>query len=416
MNLTSKDPLQQAREKALSEDWCWAKLGEICDINPRRPVLDREDIEPTSFIPMESIDAVSGTIAVPRTRPYAEVKKGYTCFKEGDVLFAKITPCMQNGKHAIANGLVGRIGFGTTEFHVLRPGEKVISEWIWYFVRRPSLLLKATEHFTGAVGQQRLPESYLVSLEIPLPPLPEQRRIARILRDQMAAVEKARNATKERLAAIKAMPAAFLRQAFAHRGKSLPDGWRWVRLGDVLRLRNQIVHPRDLPSGSETFVGLEHIEPDTGRRIGALQVELSELTGRKPRFFSGDIVYGYLRPYLNKVWIAEFDGLSSVDQYAYGVDTASAIPEYVAFFMRSAAFIKNSAVGKTPGWLPRIRKEEVASVVVPLPPLAEQYRIAEALGNQMAEVDKARAAAEAELEAINALPAAILRRAFMGEL
>jgi hypothetical protein len=97
--------------------------------------------------------------------------------------------------------------------------------------------------------------------------------------------------------------------------------WPRVRLGEVMERFNEIIHPGDRKSGELTFVGMEHIEEGTGRRIGSIQVDLGRMTGRKPTFKKGQIVYGYLRPYLNKVWIAEFDGCSSVDQFAFEVDT-----------------------------------------------------------------------------------------------
>jgi type I restriction enzyme S subunit len=147
-------------------------------------------------------------------------------------------------------------------------------------------------------------------------------------------------------------------------------------LGDVLRLRKDVVHPREKPRGRATFVGLEHIESDTGRRLGSVELEMAELTGRKPRFYTGDIVYGYLRPYLNKVWIAQFDGLCSVDQYVYEVDRSAADLSYIAHFMRSPAYLSSAPVEAGPGQLPRIRIEEVAAVPLALPPLAEQRRIA----------------------------------------
>ncbi len=202
-------------ETALPKGWRWVKLGEVCEVNPRRPEIDRKDDEPTTFVPMEIVDAQTGKITGSRLRPYGEIKKGYTCFSEGDVLFAKITPCMQNGKHAIALGLVDGIGFGTTEFHVIRPGPDITAHWIHSFLRQPSFLQKATEHFTGAVGQQRLPPDYLKVLEISLPPLAEQKRIAAILNEQMAAVERARKAAEEELETINRLPAALLRRAFA---------------------------------------------------------------------------------------------------------------------------------------------------------------------------------------------------------
>lgn len=185
-----------------------------------------------------------------------------------------------------------------------------------------------------------------------------------------------------------------------------------VRLGDVLRLRKDVVHPRNKPAGQAVFVGLQHVESHTGRRIGAEPVEMSQLTGRKPRFFAGDIVYGYLRPYLNKVWVADFDGLCSVDQYVYSVNSELADAEFIAWFMRSPVYLRTAPIAETPGQLPRIRTEEVALVPIELPSLSEQRRIARRLRKGFTEFARARAAVEAQLEMINALPASLLAEAF----
>jgi len=151
-------------------------------------------------------------------------------------------------------------------------------------------------------------------------------------------------------------------------------------LGDLLDFRNDIVHPKDEPTGSALFVGLEHIERDTGVRIGSERINLHEMTGRRARFRTGDIVYGYLRPYLNKVWIAEFDGICSVDQYVFKV-RPKVDRNYIARFLRSAEFLKTAPIGSAPGQLPRIRSGEIAATPIPLPPLDEQRRIAAILDN-----------------------------------
>ena len=189
-----------------------------------------------------------------------------------------------------------------------------------------------------------------------------------------------------------------------------------ARLGDLLRLRKDIVHPRDNPRGRSVFVGLEHIESHTGRRLGQEEVEMSRLTGRKPRFFKGDIVYGYLRPYLNKVWLAEFDGLCSVDQYVYEVNGDDVLPAFLAWFMRSPAYLENSAVGKAPGWLPRIRTHEVASVPIWLPPITTQRRIVNEIEERVAAWRRLMSAGQERLALLERYPAALLRRAFSGEL
>lgn len=115
--------------RPLPDGWRWVKLGDVCIINPRRPEINRANDEPTTFVQMSAVEESGKGIARAELKPFAEVRKGYTYFGEGDVIFAKITPCMQNGKHAIARNLTDGIGFGSTEFHVLRAGAEIIPEW-----------------------------------------------------------------------------------------------------------------------------------------------------------------------------------------------------------------------------------------------------------------------------------------------
>lgn len=141
------------------------------------PTLDTE----VSFVPMAAVDERDGAIAERQSRPYREVMKGYTPFREGDVLLAKITPCMENGKATIATELANGLGFGSTEFHVLRPGPRVLSKWIFYFIRRQEFRMAAKASFTGTAGQQRVPVQFLQSIRIPVPPLSDQQRSVEIL-------------------------------------------------------------------------------------------------------------------------------------------------------------------------------------------------------------------------------------------
>ena len=161
------------------EEMTWGELEEFCVINPKNKQIP-DDME-VSFVPMQSVSD-TGAVQTDEVRKASEVKKGFTFFEEGDVLFAKITPCMENGKGGIARGLKNGVGFGSTEFHVLHPApEKVSSEWLYYLTSWDEFRKQCARNMTGSAGQKRVPKSYLEHYKVHLPSLEEQRRIAAVL-------------------------------------------------------------------------------------------------------------------------------------------------------------------------------------------------------------------------------------------
>jgi type I restriction enzyme S subunit len=121
---------------------------------------------------MSALDEKSGTIS-PEERITGDVGGGYRQFKRGDVLFARITPSMQNGKCAIYRGATN-YGYGSTEFHVIRPRNDVDARWIHRYLRTKEIRMEAMKHFTGTAGQQRVPAAFLRELTIPAPPESDQ--------------------------------------------------------------------------------------------------------------------------------------------------------------------------------------------------------------------------------------------------
>jgi type I restriction enzyme S subunit len=164
------------------ESWRVAPLGEVCEVSTRL-ALDPEPLPETevSFVPMTAIDETEGAIVAAETRPYSEVRRGFTSFGENDVLFAKITSSMENGKAAIARNLRNGLGFGSTEFYVLRAGPEIRPEWLFAFIRRPAFRAEAKSNFAGSAGRQRVPIEFLQRVQIPVPPLAEQDRLVKVL-------------------------------------------------------------------------------------------------------------------------------------------------------------------------------------------------------------------------------------------
>lgn len=157
-----------------------AKLAKIAQINPPLGVKLAPS-DPVSFVPMASVSAETARVESTTERPYAEVSKGYTAFLSGDVLVAKITPCFENGKIAQAV-LPHPHGFGSTEFHVIRPIAGVSDgRYLHHILRLEQLRTEGQRRMTGSGGQRRVPANFLAEVDVPLPPLPKQRRIAAIL-------------------------------------------------------------------------------------------------------------------------------------------------------------------------------------------------------------------------------------------
>nr|WP_302696881.1 restriction endonuclease subunit S [uncultured Ruminococcus sp.] len=158
--------------------WGLQKIGDICEINPKKAKESKLHSElKISFVPMPAVSEY-GNIDATEIKTYEEVKSGFTYFAENDVLFAKITPCMENGKGCIARGLCNGIGFGSTEFHVIRPTAKTNPYWIYNVTVFKQFRKDAAANMTGSAGQRRVPAKFLENYKVALPPIELQTQFA----------------------------------------------------------------------------------------------------------------------------------------------------------------------------------------------------------------------------------------------
>ena len=181
--LANKDVVLSAERyfessKIQSIEFEFARLDEICEINPKKSELNDTSGELlVSFVPMADLNENEVNFLPKEVRKLAEVKTGYTYFKDNDVLLAKVTPCFENGKAGIAKGLTNGIGFGSSEFYVLRSGERVLPMWIYLNVVTDKFREEGQAQMSGTSGLQRVPKEFIGSYEIPLPPLSIQQQI-----------------------------------------------------------------------------------------------------------------------------------------------------------------------------------------------------------------------------------------------
>ena len=184
--------------REIPKHWEIKRLKYVADLNPKASEGRKLDsTTEVSFVPMESVSEYGG-LDLSLTKELADVGDGYTYFADGDVLVAKITPCFENGKGSLAEGLVNGVAFGTTELHVLRCGPELDRGFAFHLTLTDAFRKLGEAEMYGAGGQKRVPESFVTNLKHPIPPLPEQRAITAFLDRETAKID-ALVAKKERL-------------------------------------------------------------------------------------------------------------------------------------------------------------------------------------------------------------------------
>jgi type I restriction enzyme S subunit len=458
-------------EGAKEGRWPVVPLSEVVAVNPRPGKDEVPDDSLASFIPMKCVEEESGRFEPLGDRKVAEVRKGYTPFRDGDVLFAKVTPCMENGKAAVMKGLTNGIGFGSTEFFTLRPKDRLDANYLFHFVLQSSFRRQAARNMTGAVGLRRVPKSYLEQQPIPLPPLPDQRRIVAEIEKQFTRLEAGVAALRRVQANLKRYRAAVLKAAcegrlvptdaeLAKTGKRkstfetgeallarilterrknwqgpghykepttsattnlppLAEGWTWASVSQVSAT---IV---DCPHSTAKFVEAGHPCVDTtcikpGRIVrkdlrfvsqATFQVRVQRLVPA-----AKDIIFAREGTVGTAVAVPpDLQPCLGQRVMLMRPDTCIA-PRYFEHSLNSHA-IRSQYLPKIVGsTAPHLNVAEVKQLAIPLPPLAEQTRIVAEVERRLSVVEELEAVVSANLQRATRLRQSILQKAFTGEL
>ena len=246
----------------IPEIWEWCNVSDIFELNPKNDVPDDTQ---SGFIPMACVDDGFGYAHSFETRPWGEIRKGYSHFQNGDIGIAKISPCFENRKSTIFYDLPNGIGAGTTELTVLR-GHCVNIEFYLYLFQSEWYIFEGTKEFKGVVGQQRVNKEIFTTLIIPLPPIEEQNRIVTEIKKWFSLIdtlETTKEDLQESIAQAKSKildlaihgklvpqdpndePAIELLKRInpkftpcdnAHKRKQIPDSWIWCTLQDTFKI------------------------------------------------------------------------------------------------------------------------------------------------------------------------------------
>ncbi len=368
------------------------KLSEVCTVNPRKSQLAEKPETRVSFVPMADLNEHRISFQPSDEKQLSEVSASYTYFEDNDVLLAKVTPCFENGKAGIARGLLNGIGFGSSEFYVLRSNGQVMPEWVYFCVMHPLFREAAVAQMTGTGGLQRVPRDYVENFQIPLPPVEVQKEIVAEIEGYQKVINGAR-------------------AVLDHYRPHIPihPDWPMVELGEVIESK-----PKNGYSGSpvDYFTKLKVLSL-SATTLGKLDLsKFKYLDEAIPldspcRCRRGDI-------YLQRGNTKELVGTAAIfdtddEDYIYPdlmirvrADQTKIRSHYLLTVLQSGPvreFVTRNAVGAA-GSMPKVNQGIVESIPIPLPPLATQQAI-------VAEIEAEQALVAANRELITRFSAKI---------
>lgn len=464
-------------QREIPQGWCWAKLGAVAQINPSTRFDSLDEDSEIPFIPMSAVAEESGEISLSTVRPVREVAKGYVRFMEGDVIFAKITPCMENGKVAPVTGLPDKYAAGSTEFHVFRP-VAVDQRYLWYWLVSRAFRSRAQRNMSGSAGQLRVPVDYIREAVMPLAPLAEQRRIvARIdqlfaeITEGQVALERARQGfdtfrrallkaavtgelTKnwraansvietghDLLARIKAErlgkdsknsrrhPAVDTLPLDTTNLPELPEGWAWARPGEIQSIISNALaigpfgsnlKVSDYKESGVPLIFVRHIrsgrfESENPKFVSPSKA--SELASHTAR--SGDILITKMGDPPGDACrypAGAPDAIITADCIKWTIHEAVGSKDYYVHFINSV-WGRLQILEKTTGVAQlKISLDRFRKIMVPVPPPAEAFEILHRVNGALASVADTRAMLDAEAADATRLKQSVLKSAFEGRL
>jgi type I restriction enzyme, S subunit len=417
--------------------WRLSRLRFVAKVNPtKREVRALPADREVSFVPMEAVGEWGG-LRLDATKSLGDViDDGFTYFRDGDVVVAKITPCFENGKGALAEGLVGGIGFGTTELHTVRAGPDLEPRFLFYLtMSHPFRSMGAAEMY-GAGGQKRVPDSFVDDFVVPVPPRLAQRAIVSFLDRKTAALDSIISA-KMRLARIlhERREALITKMLVSGVGGAkatldagpvlgrIPSHWQLVRAKYFLKLTT---------SGSrgwgEYFSDTGALFLQSGNLGDALRLDLRTVQrvdpppgseGTRTRVAAGDVLVCITGAYTGNVALVDQDlGEAYVNQHIALVrpDATRLSPAFLAYYLASPFGRYQFELAQYGGTKQGLGLDDVRNVVMPLPPCEEQIAIVEALRGQTRALDDAAQLVASSVDGLQKCRSALITAAVAGEL
>lgn len=373
-------------------NWQTKKLGEICEVldSRRKPVTKRDRIG--GKYPYYGATGIQDYI-----HDYIFDEKLVLIGEDGAKWEAgEYTAFVVEGKYWVNN-----------HAHVIRPDrDTVLDSWIVFFFYFTDL----TKYTTG-LTVPKLNQENLKNIGIPLPPLPEQRRIVTILDEAFESVAKAKENAEKNLQNAKELFESYLQNVFENPGK----GWEEKTLEEVCKISSKLIDPRKKEFLNLVHVGAGNIEAKSGELSNLKTAKDEKLISGKFLFDNGMVLYSKIRPYLMKVVRPDFAGLCSADIYPL-LPYNALNRDFLYYLLLTSGFTDYAILGSGRAGMPKVNREHLFAFKFFLPPLPEQRTIVAKLDALSTETKKLEALYRTKLADLDELKKSILKKAFAGEL
>ncbi len=403
----------------MNAGWQVKTLGEVCQIKPSKSEA-RSKIasdELVSFLPMEALGIGEKFVRAPQVKPLSAVVGSYTYFADGDVLLAKITPCFENGKLGIAEGLTNGIGFGSSEYIVFRPEKTLGKEWLYYYLSRETFRVEGAARMSGAVGHKRVAKEFIESYPISIPPLPEQQRIVGILDEAFDGIAAAKASAEKNLQNARALFESRLQSVFT-------DAWKTGELVTLADLATDVTDgdhmpPPKAPSGVP-FITIGNIAKDTHT------VDFTETfmvsreyydrlkPNKKPKI--GDILYTVTGSFGIPVLVNEHREFCFQRHIGLVRPKPEVSSEWLYYLLMSPQIFTQANDGATGTAQRTVSLKLLRGFQVPRIPLAFQQEAAAKLNAVIEETQRLESIYQRKLAALEVLKKSLLHQAFSGGL
>ena len=386
-------------------------LAEVCEINPRKAINLPAESE-ISFIPMEAV-SVCGEVDAGRSIQVGKTKN-YSVFREKDILFAKITPCMENGKGAIAVGLKNGWGAGSTEFIILRPNtEQVLPKWIYLFLSQKAFRLNCQQNMTGSAGQKRVPAKFLAKCCIPVPSLTEQERIIARIEELFSQLDKGVETlqkTKQQLAVYRQ---AVLKSAFNNIENKKP-----IREMSSIVTSGSRGWAKYYSDAGSRFIRITDLTRD-GIRLKNDSIQLvalpDEAEGKRSRLKKNDVLVSITADLGSIALIPDTVGEAYINQHIAMIRFSNPMQgEYMAWYLKSDHGQKDLLKNKRGGGKLGLGLDDIRDTPVPVVSDQEAEATLAQIEARLSVCDSIERTVDTALQQTTAMRQSVLKKAFEG--